>query len=138
MKIRSNFILILFLLFTFSLLGQTIAEDWSIRKFNPFGPRTAKKDQKEVADTHEITKTLRSKFDEKINPEKQEVKQTASVSTTSVAIRERFSQFSRETAAAFQRTRQAITPEFDWPKWEPLRIKFPNLMPSEGPEKVAK
>ncbi|MEC7500194.1 MAG: hypothetical protein VX970_00585 [Planctomycetota bacterium] len=141
MNIRSNFILILFLLFNFGLLGQSIAEDWSIRKFNPFGPRTAKKDQKDVADTHEITKTSRPKFDEKIKPEKQEVKQTdsqASVSTTSVAIRKRFSQFGRETAAAFQRTRQAITPEFDWPKWEPLRIKFPNLMPSGGPEKVAK
>ena len=141
-NIRSNFILTLSLLLNFALLGQSMAEDWSIRKFNPFGPRSAKKDQKAESETKETTKTSKPKVDEKkTKPEQQEVKQTASqasVSTTSVAIRRRFSQFGRETAAAFQRTRQAITPEFDWPKWEPLRIKFPNLMSSAEPEKVVK
>ena len=119
-----------------------MAEDWSIRKFNPFGPRSAQKDQKTVPETMETAKGSGPKVDEKkIKPEQQEIKQTASqasVSTTSVAIRKRFSQFGRETAAAFQRTRQAITPEFDWPRWEPLRIKFPKLMSSAEPEKVVK
>ena len=139
MNIRPNFILILSLLLTFGLQGQSTAEDWSIRKFNPFGPRTADKNKKPVAET---TKTLKPNPDEKkVKPEQKEDKQTvsqASASTTSVAIRRRFSQFGRETAAAFQRTRQAITPEFEWPKWEPLRIKFPSLMSSAEPEKVIK
>ena len=141
-NIRPNFILILSLLLTLGLQGQSTAEDWSIRKFNPFGPRTADKNKNPVAVTTQTTKDPKPKPDEKkVKPEQKEVKQAvsqASASTTSVAIRRRFSQFGRETAAAFQRTRQAITPEFEWPKWEPLRIKFPSLMSSAEPEKVIK
>ena len=142
MKTRSAFILLLGLLLIFVLQDSSSAEDWSIRKFNPFGPKTigkksaAVKDDKRTKKTSGKTVGEKKEKSERVNSGRSETR-PATPSTT-VDIQRRFALFGRETAAAFKRTRNALTPQFDWPKWEPLRIKFPSLMPNTEPEKVVK
>ncbi|MDG2409843.1 MAG: hypothetical protein P8M53_12615 [Pirellulales bacterium] len=137
MKFRplSIFALLVFLL-AFEIQAPGAAEDWSIRKINPFGKRTA---GKKVA--KEPKQKIKKSSPKQVKPKRENTKQDDQAITdasTTREIRKSFSRFGQETAAAFVRTRDALTPEFDWPKWEPLRIKFPRLMSNADPEKVVK
>jgi hypothetical protein len=131
----SIFALLVFLL-AFEIQAPGAAEDWSIRKINPFGKRTA---GKKVA--KEPKQKIKKSSPKQVKPKRENTKQDDQAITdasTTREIRKSFSRFGQETAAAFVRTRDALTPEFDWPKWEPLRIKFPRLMSNADPEKVVK
>ena len=141
MKFRplSIFALLVFLL-AFEIQAPGAAEDWSIRKINPFGKRAA---GKKVA--KEPKQKIKKSSPKQVKPKRENTKQDdqaitdeSTTASTTREIRKSFSRFGQETAAAFVRTRDALTPEFDWPKWEPLRIKFPRLMSNADPEKVVK
>ena len=110
--------------------NQSTAEDWSIRKISPFGKRTA--EEKAPKKTKLETEKAKSEKVKKTDEESDELARPL----TAIEIRKSFSRIGQETAAAFSRTRKALTPEFDWPKWEPLRIKFPRLMSASNPEKA--
>ncbi len=137
MTIRPLFVVALFLcLHTFGFQNQITAEDWSIRKINPFGKRSVtNRASKETKQERKKSETAKVKpKTEKVKPEEREV--TASVTT--MEIKNSFSRIGQGTAAAFARTRDALTPDFEWPKWEPLRIKFPRLKPNTIPDEAAK
>ena len=138
-RLLSIFALLVFLL-AFEIQAPGAAEDWSIRKINPFGKRTA---GKKVA--KEPKQKIKKSSPKQVKPQRENTKQddqaitdASTTASTTREIRKSFSRFGQETAAAFVRTRDALTPEFDWPKWEPLRIKFPRLMSNADPEKVVK
>jgi len=101
------------------------AEDWSIRKINPFGsrPRPQEKsgDEKPQAQNEKPAEAA-------------EEDDTLARPLTAVEIRKSFSRIGQETAAAFSRTRAALTPEFQWFRWEPPRIRFPRLRPQASSE----
>ncbi|MEK6270339.1 MAG: hypothetical protein N2B57_06230 [Planctomycetales bacterium] len=138
-RLLSIFALLVFLL-AFEIQAPGAAEDWSIRKINPFGKRTAGKKV-----SKEPKQKIKKSSPKQVKPQRENTKQddqaitdASTTASTTREIRKSFSRFGQETAAAFVRTRDALTPEFDWPKWEPLRIKFPRLMSNADPEKVVK
>ena len=107
------------------------AEDWSIRKINPFSNRNSTSKKETSNDLKPQTKEVAQiessddEADEQTRP------------LTVLEIKKSFARIGQETVAAFYRTREALTPELTLPKWEPLRIKFPRLAPATSPEKVA-
>jgi len=101
------------------------AEDWSIRKINPFGsrPRPQEKSDEE-----------KPQAENKKPVEVAEEDDTLARPLTAVEIRRSFSRIGQETAAAFSRTRAALTPEFQWFRWDPPQIRFPRLRPQAASE----
>lgn len=131
MTFRALSIIALFsFLLAIGFQNQSTAEDWSIRKISPFGKRTT--EEKSLKEIKAETEKSESGKVKKTDEEADELARPL----TAIEIRKSFSRLGQETAAAFSRTRKALTPEFDWPKWEPLRIKFPRLMSASNPEKA--
>lgn len=116
------------LLLFLGLQSPLNADDWSIRKINPFGTRP----KKQNVSNQDKPQTRVKKQQEPAEDEADALARPL----TAVEIRKSFSRIGQETAAAFSKTREALTPEFQWPKWEPLRIRFPRLLPEAVPEKV--
>ena len=101
------------------------AEDWSIRKINPFGSRP--RPQEKSSDE-------KPQAQKKKPAEVAEDDDTMARPLTAVEIRRSFSRIGQETAAAFSKTRAALTPEFQWFRWEPPQIRFPRLRPEAPSE----
>lgn len=102
--------------------GDVTAENWSIRKINPFS-----KQKIQDANIKDIPQT---------DAEESDAEEVVARPLSATEFKKNFTRLRQQTASAFSKTRQALVTDFKWPKLTPVRVKLPRFSSEQSKEKT--